>query len=383
MTIINHYEILNIEANADLSSIKSAFNKLAMKYHPDRNLGDPVAEAMMKKLNQALRTLSDLKLRKEHDEYLFKNKPNTPPKSNSSTASNENAGPFNSTDLYEAIAAFTNAINLNPKDTKAYLNRAAAYKALSDQDLAMAQKTTASKKRKTKGAKEEVIDLGKGVTLPLVLILAGKFQMGSDAADEDHNEDETKYEACISKPFYLGKYQITQEQWEVVMGYNPSKIKGPDLPVTNVSWEDCQKFINNLNADSEDVFRLPTEAEWEFACRAGTNSSFSFGDRITTVDANCDYKIRKPIAVGSYEPNSFGLYDMHGNVFEWCNDWYGVYPKGSASDPQGPAKGKDRVMRGGSFCVKASSVRSALRNSGAPNFQSHDLGFRIAQTINP
>ncbi|MCY2972955.1 MAG: formylglycine-generating enzyme family protein, partial [Planctomycetota bacterium] len=223
----------------------------------------------------------------------------------------------------------------------------AAYKALSDQDLALAQKAATVKKRKTKGAKEESIDLGKGITLHLVLILAGKFQMGSDPSDEDHNEDETQYEASISKPFYLGKHQITQAQWEVVMGYNPSKIKGPDLPVTNVSWEDCQKFINNLNADSEECFRLPTEAEWEYACRAGTDTSFSFGNRITTVDANCDYKI-----------------------------------KGPTTDPKGAAKGTDHVMRGGSFCVKASSVRSALRNSGAPNFQSNDLGFRIAQTIN-
>ena len=383
MTFINHYEILEIEANADLSAIKSAFNKLSMQYHPDRNLGDPVAEAMMKKLNQAFRILSDSKLRKEYDETLFKNKPNTPPKSHRTTTANENAEPMQTKDLHEAIAAFTQAINLNPKDTKAYLNRAAAYKALSDQDLALAQKAAIVKKRKTKGAKEESIDLGKGISLQLVLILAGKFQMGSDSADEDHNEDETQYEASISKPFYLGKYQTTQAQWEAVMGYNPSKIKGPDLPVTNVSWEDCQKFINNLNAESEEVFRLPTEAEWEFACRAGTKTSFSFGERITTVDANCDYKIRKPIAVGSYEPNSFGIYDMHGNVFEWCRDWYGDYPKGPTTDPKGPAKGKDHVMRGGSFCVKASSVRSALRNSGAPDYQSNDLGFRIAQTINP
>ena len=383
MTFINHYETLNIEPNADLSAIKSSFNKLAMKYHPDRNLGDPVSEAMMINLNQALRILSDQRLRKEHDETLLKNKPNNPPKFNRATPTNESAEPGNSNDLHEAIIAFTKAITLNPKDTTAYLNRAAAYKTLSERDLAMAQKTTSTKKTKGKGAKEEVIDLGKGIALQLVLILAGKFQMGSDPSDEDHNDDETKYEASITKPFYMGKYQITQDQWEVVMGYNPSKIKGSNLPVTNVSWDDCQKFIANLNLDSTDVFRLPTEAEWEFACRAGTKTAFSFGDKITTVDANCDYKIRKPVAVGSYEPNAFGLFEMHGNVTEWCNDWYGVYPKGSATDPQGPAKGKDHVMRGGSFCVKASSVRSALRNCGAPNFQSHDLGFRIAQTINP
>ncbi len=381
MTFINHYEILEIEANADLLAIKSAFNKLAMRYHPDRNLGDPIAEEMMKKLNQALRTLLDTKLRKDHDEYLFKNKPNTPPKSNGTTTANENAEPMQTKDLHEAIAAFTKAIHLNPKDTTAYLQRAAAYKTLSDQDLSMAKKTSTAKKRKTKGAKEEVIDLGKGVSLQLVLILAGKFQMGSNPSDDDHNEDETQFEASISKPFYLGKHQITQAQWEVVMGYNPSKIKGSELPVTNISWEDCQNFINSLNAD-DDCFRLPTEAEWEYACRAGTETTFSFGSKITTVDANCDYKIRKPIAVGSYEPNAFGLYDMHGNVFEWCNDWYGVYPKGPTKDPQGPGRGKDRVMRGGSFCVKASSVRSALRNSAIPNFSSNDLGFRIALTIN-
>ncbi|NBY02080.1 MAG: hypothetical protein EBQ87_08900 [Planctomycetes bacterium] len=243
MTFINHYEILEIEADADLSVIKSAFNKLAMKYHPDRNPGDAVAEAMMKSLNQALRILSDSKLRKEHDETLLKNKPNTPPKSSQTTHANENAEAMQAKDLHEAILAFTKAINLNPKDTNAYLNRAAAYKALSDRDIAMAQKTATVKKRKTKGAKEESIDLGKGIKLQIVLILAGKFQMGSDPTDEDHNEDETKYEATISRPFYLGKYQTTQAQWEVVMGYNPSKIKGPDLPVTNVSWDDCQRFI--------------------------------------------------------------------------------------------------------------------------------------------
>ena len=148
MTFINHYEILEIEANADLSAIKSAFNKLAMRYHPDRNLGDPIAEAMMKKLNQALRILSDTALRKDHDEYLFKNKPNTPPKSNGTTTANENAEPMQTKDLHETIAAFTKAINLNQNDTRAYINRAAAYKALSDKDLAMAQKTAPVKKKK-------------------------------------------------------------------------------------------------------------------------------------------------------------------------------------------------------------------------------------------
>jgi len=148
----------------------------------------------------------------------------------------------------------------------------------------------------------------------------------------------------------MGKYEVTQEQWEAVMGNNRSKTKGAKLPVTDVSWEDCQEFIKKLNENTKGGYRLPTEAEWEYACRAGTTTEYSFGDKITPKDGNYhDSEINKPVAVGSYKPNAFGLYDMHGNVFEWCNDCYAKYPAGAVTDPKGPATGTYRVLRGGSF----------------------------------
>ena len=182
----------------------------------------------------------------------------------------------------------------------------------------------------SKGGKEEIADLGKGVSLEMVLIPSGKFMMGKPGKD---------HEVTITKPYCMGKYEVTQEQWESVMGNNPSsRNKGPKLPVTDVSWNDCQEFVNKLNAKTNGGYRLPTEAEWEYACRAGTATAYSFGDEITPKDANYyDSEIGKPVAVGSYKPNAFGLYDMHGNVLEWCEDRYGNYPDEAITDPKGPA----------------------------------------------
>ncbi|NBR07278.1 MAG: formylglycine-generating enzyme family protein, partial [Planctomycetes bacterium] len=174
---------------------------------------------------------------------------------------------------------------------------------------------------------------------------------------------------------------VTQEQWESVMGNNPSDTKGAKLPVTDVSWEDCQEFIEKLNGITKGKYRLPTEAEWEYACRAGTSTAYSFGAKITPKDANYDdSKIEKPVAVGSYKPNAFGLYDMHGNVWEWCEDRYGDYPKGAVMDPKGPAKGEFRVLRGGSFLNNVSKARSSFRDFITPTNWFPDSGFRLART---
>ncbi|MFM7096906.1 MAG: formylglycine-generating enzyme family protein, partial [Gemmataceae bacterium] len=173
----------------------------------------------------------------------------------------------------------------------------------------------------------EVIDLGKNVKLEMVLIQPGTFKMGSKKNDKDHREDETLHEVTLTKPFYLGKYEVTQEQWEAVMGDNPSFAKGAKLPANGISWDQCGEFVKKLNAKTNHLFRLPTEAEWEYSCRAGTTTAYSFGDEITPKDFNYDEsKIGKPVAVGSYKPNAFGLYDMHGNVWEWCEDWHEYYP---------------------------------------------------------
>jgi formylglycine-generating enzyme required for sulfatase activity len=191
-----------------------------------------------------------------------------------------------------------------------------------------------------------------------------------------------QHEVTLTKPFYMGKYEVTQEQWFEIMGVNPSREKGAKLPVMDVSWEDCQEFIKKLNAKTDGGYRLPTESEWEYACRAGTMTAYSFGDKITPKDANYyDSKIGEPVAVGSYKPNAFGLYDMHGNVWEWCEDWHGDYPKGAVTDPKGPATGEYRVLRGGSFNFFESFARSSIRFNISPTFRYFLYGFRLARTI--
>ena len=225
---------------------------------------------------------------------------------------------------------------------------------------------------------EEKADLGKGINLEMVLIPAGKFMMGSPASEKGRSDDETQHEVTLTKPFYMGKYEVTQEQWEGVMGNNPSsRTKGAKFPVTDVSWEDCQEFIKKLNAKTNGGYRLPTEAEWEYACRAGTTTAYSFGDSLTKVMQIFDRcNIR---SVGSYKPNAFGLYDMHGNVWEWCEDWYGDYPAGAVTDPKGPATG-ETVCCGAGLSRLESIARSSNRNCDSPSYRTRNVGFRLART---
>ena len=225
---------------------------------------------------------------------------------------------------------------------------------------------------------EKKADLGKGVNLDMVLIPAGKFMMGSPASEKNRRNDETQHEVTITKPYYMGKYEVTQEQWEAVMGNNPSEIKGVKLPVTDVSWNDCQDFIKKLNAKTKGGYKLPTEAEWEYACRAGTTTAYSFGDSPTKGDANIDGDNIK--AMGSYSPNAFGLYDMHGNVWEWCKDWNGPYPNVKVNDPLGAANGTHRILRGGTFSLVDSWHRSSGRGNNTPTLRYFTVGFRLART---
>ena len=235
--------------------------------------------------------------------------------------------------------------------------------------------------QEVKPGKVEVIDLGKDVKLEMVLIPAGKFMMGLPTTEVGY-EEKTQHKVTLTKPFYMGKYEVTQGQWESMMGNNPSYFKGAKLPVTDVSWDDCQDFIKKLNEKTNGDYRVPTEAEWEYACRAGTTTAYSFGDNITAKNANYNIgvKIVKPVAVGGYKPNAFGLYDMHGNVWEWCEDWYAAYPKESVIDPKGPAKGKYRVLRGGSFFSNALDVRSSARSYNELTYRDAVGGFRLART---
>ena len=236
----------------------------------------------------------------------------------------------------------------------------------------------------------ELLDLGNGVMLEMILVPAGKFSMGSltggrwwegEDGGENLNNDEVQHEVTITKPFYMGKYEVTQVQWYEIMESNPSSYKGKSLPVTNVSWNDCQDFIKKLNEKTKGENRLPTEAEWEYAGRAGTTTGYSFGENITPKDANIKgSKVGKPVVVGSYKANAFGLYDMHGNVWEGCEDWYGAYPKGSVTDPRGPDSGENRVMRGGAFCCGSWYSRSAGRVNYTPDSRCSFAGLRLTRT---
>ena len=221
----------------------------------------------------------------------------------------------------------------------------------------------------------------------------GAFNMGSPASEHGRETDEgPQHRVQITKGFWLSKYEVTQSQWQSVMGRNPSQFKGNNRPVEQVSWNDCQTFIRKLRnrLGGRYKFRLPTEAEWEYACRAGTTSVFNTGDNITTDQANYDgnkpYQNApigvfrgEPIAVGSLPSNAWGLHDMHGNVYEWCNDWYSdsYYRVSPLKDPFGPRSGVKHVGRGGGCWDHAKTCRSADRYADPPDYSCSRLGFRL------
>ena len=216
--------------------------------------------------------------------------------------------------------------------------------------------------------------------MEFVQIPAGEFRIGSESEEAFYLEEPVT-RVRISRGFWLGKYEVTQGQWQAVMGSNPSFFDecGPDCPVENVSWEDAQEFIRRLNAAvGEERYRLPTEAEWEYAARAGTS-----GDRYGNLDAIAWYSGNsgdRTHPVGRKAPNAWGLYDMLGNVWEWTQDWYGDYPGGSVTDPQGSASGSERVFRGGSWGNNARSCRASYRINYSPGIRDYDLGFRLLRT---
>ncbi len=229
----------------------------------------------------------------------------------------------------------------------------------------------------------EQIDLGKGVTMKLVRIPAGTFIMGSPKTEKGRQADEgPQHKVTISKPFYMGVTEVTQQQYEAIMGKNPSKFKGPKNPVDQVSWNDCVEFCRALSKTTGRTVRLPTEAEWEYACRAGTKTRFCFGDNENQFDQygwhkdNCDGKTH-PVA--QKKPNAWGLHDMHGNLWEWCADWYAdSYANAKAVDPQGPASGSSRIKRGGSWTNHSDEYcRSASRGWDAPDGRKYHIGFRV------
>ena len=264
-------------------------------------------------------------------------------------------------------------------------------------------------------------ELSNSIGMKLVLIPKGTFQMGSPESEEGHEKNETHHEVTISENYYLGVTEVTQEQYKKVMGTNPGRFQGEEIsgdssnhPVEQVSWDDAVEFCKKLSDVPEEkkagrVYRLPTEAEWEFACRAGSEKAFFFGDDRRDLadyawflnnsgDKEMDFAALlnrlkdnprgymdtllsagwATHPVGEKKPNAWGLHDMHGNVWEWCSDYYGDYPKGAVTDPVKSKKGSLRVFRGGSWDVEAAGCRSAFRLYGGPSSGGPNLGFRVA-----
>jgi formylglycine-generating enzyme required for sulfatase activity len=221
--------------------------------------------------------------------------------------------------------------------------------------------------------------------MEFVWIPPGTFMMGSPETEEGRYSRELLHEVTLSKGFYMQTTEVTQGQWTAVMGHNPSHFTGCglDCPVESVSWNDVQEFIRRLNENSEgEYYRLPKEAEWEYACRAGTSSRFNTGDSESDLDRAGWYRKNsglKTHPVGLKEPNDWGLYDMHGNVWEWCRDWYGAYSEYPIIDPTGPTNGALRVIRGGAWSSPAGSCRTAYRGRLDPDYRHHGLGFRLVR----
>lgn len=230
----------------------------------------------------------------------------------------------------------------------------------------------------------------------MVWLPSGTFVIGTPVGERDRAGDEVQHTVEFTKGFFIGRHEVTQAEYTAVMGANPSGFKGTNLPVENVTWYDATNYCSKLTAGEHQSgrlpaaweYRLPTEAQWEYACRAGTTTAAAFGTTLNSTQANFDGRypynqasygpaLNRTTPVGSYEPNAWGLYDMHGNVWEWCADWYGDYPPGAVADPQGPDTGIVRILRGGSWNYPGWNCRSGFRGRHGPTNRHNFLGFRV------
>ncbi|WP_051957718.1 formylglycine-generating enzyme family protein [Desulfobacter vibrioformis] len=231
----------------------------------------------------------------------------------------------------------------------------------------------------------------RGIAQVFRWIRPGQFMMGSPDDEPERRDDETHHEVTLTRGFWLADTACTQALWQAVMEDNPSEFKGNERPVDSVSWEDCRDFLERINGLLPGLnFNLPFEAQWEYACRAGTRTPFSFGRGISTDQANFDGnypyaggekgEYRETTVPAKALPcNNWGLYQMHGNVWEWCQDWYGDYDLKHLVDLERPDTGGFRVLRGGSWSFNARDLRSACRFRNTTSYRSFSIGFRLAQ----
>jgi formylglycine-generating enzyme required for sulfatase activity len=305
-----------------------------------------------------------------------------------------------------ALQALDRLLELNPEHAEARVLKAkiAGYEYLLDStgpagiSAAQVRRTQEVWARRLGREVEEEVEIAAGVKMTFVLVPPGKFRMGSPLNEVDRFSDEKLHEVKLTEPFYLGKTELTQAQYEALIGTNLSQFKGPDRPVETVSWEEARAYAEKLTKKRDDghVYRLPTEAEWEYACRGGRSSSqaFGVGDGRTLSSAEANFNgdspyggaekgkyLKSTCRVGSYRANALGLHDMHGNVYEWCADCYAVYPAGPVTDPSRPADGSLRLLRGGSWFHFAGNCRAANRRGYKPGLRLNNLGFRLARGL--
>ena len=220
-----------------------------------------------------------------------------------------------------------------------------------------------------------------GISIDMVRVEAGTFTMGATAEmKKPMDHEKPTHRVTLTNDYYIGKYEVTQALWQTVMGNNPSKFKGDNLPVEQVSWDDCQDFLSKLNRITGKTFRLPTEAEWEYAARGGNKSrgyQYSGSNNLLDVAWFWDNSGCRTHAVGTKQANELGIYDMSGNVWEWCQDWYGAYSSSSLVNPTGANSGSYRVYRGGCWIKYAGDCRSSCRYYYKPDHRDSDLGLRL------
>ncbi|MDR1867596.1 MAG: SUMF1/EgtB/PvdO family nonheme iron enzyme [Treponema sp.] len=252
---------------------------------------------------------------------------------------------------------------------------------------------------KPANSREVSRDIPENINVPssMVWVPAGTFIMGSPWFEMRRHSDETQHQVSITRDFFIGKYEVTQQEWQTYMSNNPSDSHGSTFPVENISWYEAIAYCNMRSSDEglkpvyisdgetiiadweANGYRLPTEAEWEYACRAGTTTTFSTGKTISSRHARFNSNRGQTVSVGTFEPNAWGIFDMHGNVWEWCWDWYGSYERDEQVNPSGPDSGRGRVARGGSYGNYAQLVRSANRASFSATSRLKTLGFRLVR----
>lgn len=228
-----------------------------------------------------------------------------------------------------------------------------------------------------------VLTLPGGVTMDFIKMPATTFWMGSAEDEPGRDVDEPDHQVALYRDFWIGNYEVTQAQWRAVMGANPSRFEGDDMPVEGVSWDDCHAFLGKVNGGEDKPYRLPSEAEWEMACRAGGELAYCFGDSPKELDAYGWYVKNSEASshpAGRLKANGLGLYDMYGNVAEWCADWYGPYDEDLTVNPFGPQSGVMRVVRGGAWDTRDTGrLRSAARGQQLPTYRGANTGFRCVR----